>query len=96
MNLACTQMGLTPAEALTACTANGAHVLGVGDEVGRLAPGYGADVLVIDSPDWRHLAYHLAGDRFAAIVKAGRPVRYDRSRLEQGVEWLPEEVRRRA
>jgi imidazolonepropionase len=96
MNLACTQMGLFPTEALTACTANAAHVLGVGDEVGRLAPGYRADVLVIDSPDWRHLAYHLAGDRFAAVVKAGRPVRYDRSPLEQGAEWLPEEVRRRA
>ena len=81
MNLACTQMGLSPAETLTACTANAAHVLDLGHEVGRLAPGYRADVLVIDSPDWRHLAYHLAGDRFAAVVKAGRPVRYARSPL---------------
>ena len=95
MNLACTQMGLSPAEALTACTANAAHVLDLGDEVGRLAPGYRADVLIIDSPDWRHLAYHLAGDRFVAVVKAGRPVQYDRSPLGRGSEGLPEEVRRR-
>ena len=73
MNLACTRLGLSPAEALSACTANAAHVLGV-DDVGRLAPGCRADVLVLDAPDWRYLAYHLGGDRFAAIIKAGRPV----------------------
>ncbi len=71
MNLACTRLGLSPAQALGACTANAAHVLGLSD-VGRLAPGYVADVLVLDAPDWRHLAYHLGGDRFAARIKAGR------------------------
>jgi len=73
MNLACTRLGLSPAEALTACTANAAHVLDL-PNVGRLAPGYQADVLLLDAPDWRHLAYHLGGDRFAAKVKAGRLV----------------------
>ncbi|MGH3088596.1 MAG: amidohydrolase family protein, partial [Rubrobacteraceae bacterium] len=72
MNLACTRLKLSPAEALCACTANAAHVLGGSGEVGRLAPGYRADVLVLDAPDWRHLAYHLGGDRFAARVKSGR------------------------
>ncbi|CAN5617318.1 imidazolonepropionase [soil metagenome] len=71
MNLACTRLKLSPAEALSAVTANAAHVLGVGD-VGHLAPGYKADVLVLDAPDWRHLAYHLGGDRFAARIKSGR------------------------
>ncbi len=70
MNLACTRLGLSPAEALCACTANAAHVLGLAD-VGRLAPGYRADVLLLDAPDWRHVAYHLGGDRFAAKVKSG-------------------------
>jgi imidazolonepropionase len=73
MNLACTRLGLSPAEALCACTANAAHVLGIGD-AGRLAPGYRADVLVLDAPDWRYLAYHLGGDRFAAKIKSGRMV----------------------
>ena len=73
MNLACTRLGLSPAEALTACTANAAHVLDL-PNVGRLAPGYQADVLLLDAPDWRHLAYHLGGDRFATVVKAGQPV----------------------
>ncbi|HEY6581825.1 MAG TPA: imidazolonepropionase [Rubrobacter sp.] len=71
MNLACTRLGLSPAEALCACTANAAHVLGL-DDVGRLAPGYRADVLLLDTPDWRHVAYHLGGDRFAAKIKSGR------------------------
>jgi imidazolonepropionase len=71
MNLGCTRLGLSPAEALSACTANAAHVLGLND-VGRLAPGYRADVLVLDAPDWRYLAYHLGGDRFAARIKSGR------------------------
>src|SRR5918994_915153 len=71
MNLACTRLGLSPAEALCACTANAAHVLGL-REVGRLAPGYVADVLLLDAPDWRHVTYHLGGDRFAARIKSGR------------------------
>ena len=70
MNLGCTRLGFSPAEALSACTANAAHVLGLND-VGRLAPGHRADVLVLDAPDWRHLAYHLGGDRFAARIKSG-------------------------
>jgi imidazolonepropionase len=70
MNLGCTRLGLSPAEALGACTANAAHVLGL-EDIGRLAPGYRADVLVLDAPDWRHLAYHLGGDRFAARIKSG-------------------------
>ncbi|MGF1471037.1 MAG: imidazolonepropionase [Rubrobacteraceae bacterium] len=71
MNLACTRLGLTPAEALNACTANAAHVLGLDKETGRLSPGYRADVLVLDAPDWRYLAYHLGGDIFSARIKSG-------------------------
>jgi imidazolonepropionase len=61
-SLACTQLHLSPAEALSACTVNAAHVLGCSDRKGRLAPGYDADLLLLDAPDWRHLAYHLGGD----------------------------------
>ena len=71
MNLACTRLGLSLAEALIACTANAAHVLGLPD-VGRLASGYRANVLLLDAPDWRHLAYHLGGDRFTAVIKNGK------------------------
>jgi imidazolonepropionase len=69
--LAATQLGLTPAEALAACTVNAAHVLGRGDRVGRLAPGYEAHCTLLDAPDWRYLAYHLGGDLVAAVLVAG-------------------------
>src|SRR5947207_7618396 len=61
-SLACTQLGLAPEEALAACTVNAAHVLGRGDRIGRVAPGYQADLVLVGATDWRHLAYHLAGD----------------------------------
>ncbi len=77
MSLACTRLKMSPAEAVGACTANAAHVLGLSGDVGRLAPGYRADVLVLDAPDWRYLAYHLGGDRFAAKIKSGQPLELD-------------------
>jgi imidazolonepropionase len=69
--LAATQLRLTPAEALAACTVNAAHVLGKADRVGRLAPGYEAHCTLLDAPDWRYLAYHLGGDLVAAVLVAG-------------------------
>jgi imidazolonepropionase len=70
-SLAATQLKLSPAEALAACTVNAAHVLGRGDRVGRLAPGYSADVVLLEAPDWRYLAYHLGGDVVSRVVVAG-------------------------
>jgi imidazolonepropionase len=69
--LACTQLGLTPEEALGACTVNAAHVLGRADRIGRLAPGLDADVVLLDAPDWRHLAYHFGGDIVHTVVEHG-------------------------
>ncbi len=69
--LACTQLGLSPEEALGACTVNAAHVLGLHDR-GRIAAGLRADVVLIDAPDWRHLAYHLAGDLVHTVVSEGQ------------------------
>ena len=72
--LACTQLGLTPDEALTACTVNAAYVLGLTDR-GRLAPGFRADMVLLDAMDWRHLAYHLAGDVVHSVIRQGQVVR---------------------
>jgi len=74
-SLACTQLHLAPEEALAACTVNAAHVLDRSGSVGRLAPGYDADVLLLDAPDWRYLAYHLGGDVVKAVISKGEVVR---------------------
>jgi imidazolonepropionase len=72
-SLAGTQLQLSPAEALAACTVNAAHVLGRADRLGRLAPGYQADIVLLDAPDWRYLAYHLGGQVVARVIAAGEP-----------------------
>ena len=73
-SLAATQLKLSPAEALAACTVNAAHVLGRADRLGRLAPGFRADIVLLDAPDWRYLAYHLGGDLVDGVVLAGEPI----------------------
>lgn len=69
-SLAATQLKLSPAEALSACTVNAAHVVGRHDR-GRLAAGFRADVVLLDAPDWRYLAYHLGGDLVAGALVGG-------------------------
>jgi len=71
-SLAVTQLRLTPEEALAACTVNAAHVLGRADRKGRLAAGFDADLVLLDAPDWRYLAYHLGGPVVHTVVRAGR------------------------
>jgi imidazolonepropionase len=70
-SLAVTQLHLTPAEALAGCTVNAAYVLGRAGEIGRIAPGYIADLVLLDVTDWRYLSYHLGADLIAAVVEAG-------------------------
>jgi imidazolonepropionase len=47
---------------------NAAHVLGCADRVGRLAAGFDSDIVLLDVPDWRYLAYHLAGSLIGQIA----------------------------
>jgi imidazolonepropionase len=70
-SLAVTQLHLTPAEALAACTVNAAHVLGRAAQIGRIQPGHVADVVLLEATDWRYLAYHLGGPLVAAVIEAG-------------------------
>ena len=72
--IACTQMRLTPAEALTACTINAAWALGRQDEVGSLAPGKQADFLQLDSDDYRLTPYRAGHNPVVGVWRAGSRV----------------------
>ncbi len=74
MAIACRYQQLTPAEALNACTINAAHALGMGDRIGSLEPGKQADVLLLNAPDTRHLAYQFGGNVVQAVFKRGQLV----------------------
>ena len=73
-SLAATQLRMSLEEILCAITVNAAHVLGRAGRKGRLAPGYDADLVLLDAPDWRYLAYHLGGRVVARTIVAGRSV----------------------
>ena len=71
MGLAVRLNGLTAPEALTACTVNAAAALGLAD-VGTLEVGMQADLLVLESSDWRDLPYVLGQNMVREVWIAGR------------------------
>jgi imidazolonepropionase len=74
MAVACRYGRLLPAEALNASTVNAAYAVGLGDRVGSIQVGKQADLLVLDVPDYRHIAYWLGGNPVEKVIKRGRVV----------------------
>ena len=71
MSLGCTQMKMSPAEALAASTINAAHALRLGDRKGSIEPGKDADLAVFDVRDYREIPYWFAANKCIAVVAAG-------------------------
>jgi imidazolonepropionase len=71
MSLACTQMKMTPAEALTAATVNAAYSLNRGSEIGSLEVGKIADFVVHDAEDYRELPYFFGDARVEMVFTGG-------------------------
>jgi imidazolonepropionase len=74
LTLACTQLKLTPAEAITAATINAAYSLKRGHEIGSLEAGKRADFVIHDCADYRELAYFAGLEHPAAVYAGGRAV----------------------
>jgi imidazolonepropionase len=72
LSLACLEMRLTPAEALTAATINAAYSLGLGAQIGSLEPGKQADFLIHEIADYRELPYFAAAPLRPRVFIAGR------------------------
>lgn len=75
--LGVSQMGLTLSEALRAVTASAAKAIGLAHEVGSLAVGKRADLVVWDVPDVRCLLYHFGVSHAAHVVTGGQSHRVD-------------------
>ncbi len=71
LSLACTHMKMTPAEAISAATINGACALRLGDRKGSIEPGKDADLAVFEADDYREIPYWFASNRCAFTVLNG-------------------------
>jgi imidazolonepropionase len=76
LSLACLQMGLSPAEALTAATINAAYSLELGSSIGSLEPGKEADFVIHEFEDYRELAYFIAAPTRPRVFVAGNEVTF--------------------
>lgn len=72
LSLACTQMRMTPAEAIAAATINAAYSLGRGDRIGSLEVGKFADLAVFDVADYREIPYYFGVSHCVLTMKRGR------------------------
>lgn len=71
LTIACSHMKMTPAEAITAATINGAYSLGVSARVGSLEEDKQADVVFMDCGDYRELPYFFGVNHCVAVIKKG-------------------------
>jgi imidazolonepropionase len=74
ITLACRLYGLRPLEALAAATVNAAYALRLHDEVGGLAPGMRADLVVLDARTFDEVPYRPDHDVVLAVVCGGELV----------------------
>ena len=74
LSLACTQMKMSPAEAITSSTINAAYSLGRGDKVGSLEAGKLANFSIFDCQDYRELAYWFGLSQTHSVYARGERV----------------------
>jgi imidazolonepropionase len=74
LSLACTQMKMSPSEAITASTVNAAYSLNRGHRTGSLEPGKLANFVIFDCEDYRELAYWFGVPQTHAVYIKGERV----------------------
>jgi imidazolonepropionase len=74
LSLACTQMKMSPAEAITASTISAAYTLGRGDMIGSLEPGKLANFSIFGCEDYRELAYWFGFSQADSVYVRGERV----------------------
>lgn len=71
IQLACLNMKMTPAEAITAATFNAACAIGMNDIISSLEKGKQADILILDIPNHKFLPYHYGVNLVETVIKKG-------------------------
>ena len=71
MAIAARYQHLLPAEVLNASTINAAHAIGMAGRVGSLEPGKQADVLILNTSDYRYVCYQFGENFVETVVKQG-------------------------
>ena len=71
IQLACLNMRMTPAEAITAATFNAACAIGLNDRIGSLEKDKQADVIILDIPNHKFLPYHYGINLVKTVIKNG-------------------------
>lgn len=71
--LACIQMKLTPEEAITALTINGAAAIGQAGTIGSIDVGKKADMVLLRYPSYKFLPYHVGMNCVETVIKRGEP-----------------------
>jgi imidazolonepropionase len=76
LSLACTQMKMSPAEAIAASTINAAYSLNRGDKIGSLEIGKLANFAIFDCEDYRELAYWFGFPQAHSVYVRGERVAF--------------------
>ena len=74
LSLACTQLRMTPAEAIAAATINGAYSLRRDKDIGSLEVGKRGDVAIFDVEDYREIPYYFGVNKCWMTIKNGEIV----------------------
>jgi imidazolonepropionase len=74
LSLACSQLRMTPAEAITAATIHGAYALGRAEKIGSLEVGKQADFCVFEVADYREIPYYFGVNLCAMTFKRGQAI----------------------
>jgi imidazolonepropionase len=69
--IACIYMKMTPEEALTALTLNGAAAVGRASQIGSIDVGKQGDIVVLDFPSYKFLPYHVGMNIVKTVIKKG-------------------------
>ncbi|NPV10278.1 MAG: imidazolonepropionase [Ignavibacteria bacterium] len=78
MNMAALYNGMKLNETINAVTINAAYSLGIEDKVGSLEVGKQADILILDTDDYKNLVYYFGKNFVKTVIKKGKVV-YERN-----------------